>query len=264
MPSPVSPPASRPTAWSDRCSPPFLGIQVDRQSLNLDARRSFGALHDPGLRDHADAAGSVRGVLPTPDRAAARAPRRAGGGISNRRMPLPFIIQESTADLADPDRIAARQRPSPARHERDRRFHSQRHLSPRPGRAQTARAVQRRSGRLFARAPRSLHHLAAVRPRFILLTNYQRRGPLRRLRAPGDRRRRQLFHFRRAGGRHHPEFAARDAASSGPPPRHLPQMPAYHLTRPDRTGITMVNIGIGPSNARTITDHLACCGRIAG
>ena len=26
---------------------PFLGIQVGRQSLNLDARRSFGALHDP-------------------------------------------------------------------------------------------------------------------------------------------------------------------------------------------------------------------------
>jgi AMP nucleosidase len=34
-------------------------------------------------------------------------------------------------------------------------------------------------------------------------------------------------------------------------------MPAYHLTRPNRFGITMVNIGIGPSNARTITDHLA-------
>jgi AMP nucleosidase len=28
---------------------PYLGIQVDRQSLNLDARRSFGALHDPGV-----------------------------------------------------------------------------------------------------------------------------------------------------------------------------------------------------------------------
>ena len=28
---------------------PFLGIRVDRQSLNLDARRSFGALHDPGV-----------------------------------------------------------------------------------------------------------------------------------------------------------------------------------------------------------------------
>jgi AMP nucleosidase len=34
-------------------------------------------------------------------------------------------------------------------------------------------------------------------------------------------------------------------------------MPAYHLTRPDRLGITLVNIGIGPSNAKTITDHLA-------
>ena len=37
----------------------------------------------------------------------------------------------------------------------------------------------------------------------------------------------------------------------------LPQMPAYHLMREDRTGITMVNIGIGPSNAKTITDHVA-------
>ena len=34
-------------------------------------------------------------------------------------------------------------------------------------------------------------------------------------------------------------------------------MPAYHLVKDDRTGITMVNIGIGPSNAKTITDHIA-------
>jgi AMP nucleosidase len=35
------------------------------------------------------------------------------------------------------------------------------------------------------------------------------------------------------------------------------QMPAWHHVRPDRTGLTMVNIGVGPSNAKTITDHLA-------
>ena len=35
------------------------------------------------------------------------------------------------------------------------------------------------------------------------------------------------------------------------------QMPAYHLVRPDGNGISLVNIGVGPSNARTITDHLA-------
>lgn len=35
------------------------------------------------------------------------------------------------------------------------------------------------------------------------------------------------------------------------------QMPAYHLSRPDKNGITLVNIGVGPSNAKTICDHLA-------
>jgi AMP nucleosidase len=40
-------------------------------------------------------------------------------------------------------------------------------------------------------------------------------------------------------------------------PSRLPQMPAYHLTRAGHGGITMVNIGIGPSNAKTITDHIA-------
>jgi AMP nucleosidase len=35
------------------------------------------------------------------------------------------------------------------------------------------------------------------------------------------------------------------------------QMPAYHLMTPGRDGVTLVNIGVGPSNAKTITDHLA-------
>jgi AMP nucleosidase len=43
----------------------------------------------------------------------------------------------------------------------------------------------------------------------------------------------------------------------GMPLKRLPQMPAYHLKRADHSGITMVNIGVGPSNAKTITDHIA-------
>jgi len=35
------------------------------------------------------------------------------------------------------------------------------------------------------------------------------------------------------------------------------QMPAYHLKAPGGQGISLVNIGVGPSNAKTITDHLA-------
>ena len=37
----------------------------------------------------------------------------------------------------------------------------------------------------------------------------------------------------------------------------MPQMPAYHLKKKGHGGITMVNIGVGPSNAKTITDHIA-------
>ena len=46
-------------------------------------------------------------------------------------------------------------------------------------------------------------------------------------------------------------------SARGAPPTRQPQMPAYHLVRPGHSGITMVNIGIGPSNAKTITDHIA-------
>ena len=49
---------------------------------------------------------------------------------------------------------------------------------------------------------------------------------------------------------------ASEPVEGAAPPR-LPQMPAYHLTRKGHSGITMVNIGVGPSNAKTITDHVA-------
>ncbi len=41
------------------------------------------------------------------------------------------------------------------------------------------------------------------------------------------------------------------------PPVKLPQMPTYHLKRDGGAGITLVNIGVGPSNAKTATDHIA-------
>ncbi|MBG1232161.1 AMP nucleosidase [Aestuariivirga litoralis] len=41
-------------------------------------------------------------------------------------------------------------------------------------------------------------------------------------------------------------------------PWHKFQMPAYHLSRSDGAGgITLANIGVGPSNAKNLTDHLA-------
>jgi AMP nucleosidase len=56
---------------------------------------------------------------------------------------------------------------------------------------------------------------------------------------------------RRAGA------AALPGDERGAAPPRLPQMPAYHLVRADGSGITMINIGVGPANAKTITDHVA-------
>jgi len=52
-------------------------------------------------------------------------------------------------------------------------------------------------------------------------------------------------------------LAAQPADRLGKEPPRLPQMPAYHLARKGSSGITMVNIGVGPANAKTITDHIA-------
>jgi AMP nucleosidase len=95
---------------------------------------------------------------------------------------------------------------------------------------------------------------------WILLTNYHRyvgqfvRWALEALRLPGSpcsasscRR-----HLRRA------EDGRTAEALVAATPWHRFQMPAYHLLRADGSGgVTLVNIGVGPSNAKNITDHLA-------
>jgi len=97
---------------------------------------------------------------------------------------------------------------------------------------------------------------------WILLTNYQRyveqfvrwglseladsASSYGRLIAPGG--------VNASRGEDPAEVRARIAAV----PWHRFQMPAYHLARADaQGGVTIVNIGVGPSNAKNITDHLA-------
>ena len=104
-----------------------------------------------------------------------------------------------------------------------------------------------------------LQHYTATDPthfqNFVLFTNYQfyvdeflawarglmasGQGEYEHLVEPGNR-------ITALGGQVQGEAAAR-----------MPQMPAYHLVRKGYSGITLVNIGVGPSNAKTITDHVA-------
>jgi AMP nucleosidase len=106
-----------------------------------------------------------------------------------------------------------------------------------------------------------LPHYTATRPEhfqnFIIFTNYQFYidgfcEKARRMIAAGEG---GYQSFVEPGNVVTP--AGHKRPTTGSPPTRLPQMPAYHLTMPDHAGLTMVNIGIGPSNAKTITDHIA-------
>ena len=97
---------------------------------------------------------------------------------------------------------------------------------------------------------------------WILLTNYQRyvdqfvRWGLDELTDPGSPYQRLVAPGGAVASRgdHPAEAEARLAAA----PWHRFQMPAYHLVRGDgQDGVSIVNIGVGPANAKNITDHLA-------
>jgi AMP nucleosidase len=116
-----------------------------------------------------------------------------------------------------------------------------------------------------ARVDYSLHrlyHYTGTDPahfqNYVIFTNYQfyveafARRCLERLRA-GD----QGFDAFVAPGNVIVRNARLGGAETGTAPERMPQMPAYHLVAPDYGGITLINIGTGPSNARTITDHVA-------
>lgn len=55
----------------------------------------------------------------------------------------------------------------------------------------------------------------------------------------------------------HVEVFQQKFPKSTKPRRAGVQMPAYHHKLPDNMGVTLINIGVGPSNAKTCTDHVA-------
>ncbi len=106
-----------------------------------------------------------------------------------------------------------------------------------------------------------LSHYTATKPQYfqnyVLFTNYQFyidafREHARQLMAEGGGGYSALVE----PGNVITEAGAQPSPQGGVPAAN-PQMPAYHLVKPGHAGITMVNIGVGPSNAKTITDHIA-------
>lgn len=244
----------------DACYP-YVGIRIDAETINVDARIAYGALHDPGLYGTTLTRPSLFGDYYLGQFAMLL--RNHGGplvtGVSRRPIPLAFVVDIASSGIA-----------GELAHKLPYRF-------PMPDLAATDDAIANgtfhsKPGEpgalaLFTaeRVDYSLHrlsHYTGTSPRhfqrFVLLTNYQRyvehfiAHALRVLETGDDYDR-----FVEPGNvvTRNPHFPGAD--NGGKPPSHLPQMPAYHLTRPDGRGVTLVNIGVGPSNARTITDHIA-------
>lgn len=235
---------------------PFVGFTVGHADLNIDARHAYGVLLE---------AGEYRATLTRPDLFAAyyreqiallmrrhRIPAQVG--ISHRPIPLPYVVESSVVDVGEgevrslqehfalpdlsttDDRIANGTLPARAAH-------------PKPLALFSAERVDYSLARLEHYTGTSARHFQG----FILLTNYQRYVDAFIEHGMAQAGRDGHGGFVEPGDRVHLPGTPPPAA----PPRHLPQMPAYHLTRPGRDGITLVNIGVGPSNAKTITDHLA-------
>ena len=175
-------------------------------------------------------------------------------GLSNKLIPLPFALEAATAQLS-----------SDQKSDLPNYFYTP-NLVATNDKIVDGKEILNRDGpmplSLFSaeRVDYSLHrirHYTATDPEYfqpyILFTNYQRYvdefveygrqqvvdGEAELLVEPGNR------------------TTSSDAGPSEPPLSKLPQMPAYHLVKDGNRGVTLVNIGVGPSNAKTITDHLA-------
>ena len=235
---------------------PWVGFEVGRAQLNIDARQAYGVALE---------AGAYGTTLTRPAlfeayyREQLTALMRHHGvpvhvGVGPTRIPLPFVVEGRMIDLKPED--AARLQDVFAlpdlSHIDDRVANGAYGVSPETPRP-LALFDALRTDYSLAR----IAHYTGAPPEhvqsFILLTNYQRYVD------------RFVEYGREMLGKdgytdlvEPGEVVTRPGAGPDRPyPAQLPQMPAYHLKRAGGDGITLVNIGVGPSNAKTITDHLA-------
>ena len=222
---------------------PYVGLAVGLDDLAIDARLAFGVVLDPGIYGttltrpdlFGDYYREQLGLLMERH----RVPVVVGRGP--RSIPLPFVAEHDHAASAEAGACArCTTQLRAARPRRHRRCASPTAPgAPARGEPRAAGAVHRRARRLLAAAAAPLHrHDARALP--ALRAVHQLPALRRRVRALVAR------HGRSRKGDDYDRFVEPgnviDAATArratetdrGTPPAHLPQMPAYHLTRPDR------------------------------
>ncbi|HMB76218.1 MAG TPA: AMP nucleosidase [Kiloniellaceae bacterium] len=180
-------------------------------------------------------------------------------GLSNRPIPLPFVIEAVESGIPEQDAAALAQAfPMPDLARVDDSIANGTYVPGPDGVRPLALFDGERVDYSLVRLAHYTGTTADCFQRFVLFTNYQRYvdefieygrrevekgATYKAFVEPGN----VITHNPRMG----PPLSVRSLGQVSP------QMPAYHLMRDLHEGITLVNIGIGPSNAKTITDHLA-------
>ncbi|MBO6825227.1 MAG: AMP nucleosidase [Sneathiella sp.] len=240
---------------------PYLGLDVGASDINLSSKLAYGNLHS---------AGSFGTTLTQPELFESyyleqikliieNHDRPVIVGVSDRPMPLPFVIEKASSNVSGDDvQVMQSIFPMPDLANINDTIANGIHEpipgDPMPLALFSAERVDYSLQRLFHYTGTSPKHFQ----RFVLFTNYQRyidefiEYGMEQVKNGSEYRA-----FVEPGNVVTPNASLTDMPASGTAPKHLPQMPAYHLVGDKHEGITMVNIGVGPSNAKTITDHIA-------
>lgn len=258
----LSEPPSHKLPKLENATYPYLGIKVTTHNLNVDHRIAFGAVLE---------AGTYGTTLTRPDLFHAYYRKQIEllinhhqtpvvVGESDWPIPLPFVDEWDSSELhaekfwQSPIEFALPNL-SVVDDSIVNGTYKVKKGHPLPLALFTAERVDFSVGRLHHYCGTSTKHFQ----QFILLTNYQRyvnefidyahkcleeSDEYTAFVEPGD----YITYNPRIKDREQ-----NDAAKSV----LLPQMPAYHLKGKNNRGITFINIGVGPTNAKTITDHLA-------
>jgi AMP nucleosidase len=245
-----------PTEKRNDATYPFLAVEVLPGHTVETSTLSFGKISSPGIYGSTIAAPRLfRSYLKEQmELLVENCDAKLYVGRSTSPIPLTFALEKATAALTPEQRQGIQQS-----------FHM-------PDLIETNNAVvdgtftpkpgQARPLTLFSaeRVDYSLHrlrHYTATDPqycqRFVIFTNYQRYVDEFIEYGLGEVEAGTYDCFVEPGNR----TSRKGAPSTAPKLAKSPQMPAYHLVRSERFGITLINIGVGPSNAKTITDHLA-------
>ena len=239
----------------------YVGIQVLSKDLNLDARLSYGVVVEAGVYG-----GTITRLdifkdyyLEQIRLLIERHKVPVYVGSSNWPIPLPFAMDHTPAQL-DPRTLDMGQlwqlQNGFALPDLTRVNDNIANCTYRPG-SSGIKPISMFSGERADYSLHRLHHYTGTSPDhfqgFVLLTNYQRY--LDEFVAFGIEQLKNSSEYEALviPGNTIYQKGNLDVTI----PKNLPQMPGYHLKRKDGMGITFINIGVGPTNAKTITDHLA-------